>query len=749
MILVKREAIFQWAKDFGQKENFDIKTLDEIKSYLWQDETETSKMLQTLYSSNKEEDKKQYSRIKDGLPRMWAQCFTSGGKKIKDIVRYNPFVLIDIDHVNVMPNMTVDTLFQKLKGDKYTKIMFKSPSMQGIKVLVELDLVDGLYPLDEIKAYHKFTYLSLLEYYHKEYNIPYNNSEFITSEEDVVKFLDKTGDNLDRCCFMITGRSGKNSYVRDHENTNFESFIQWKQSNQPKRVVNTPAPKLQISGTNSSFFEDILNKCKVNKIVICEAYEDWYKLSNLIIRNYGPKDGLSIFHEFSKLSRKYNKNDVDTQWTNSVSLYDPERAPSEKFLMKVAEEAGIKFTSSEVKIYNNFKYDESDYPYFMKDIGYKIILDELTQIKYVEEGNKLNEMTDAKQNSLLTKIFKYNKNMSDRRIKTYMNSEENIVYKNFLVEKIESLKTSDSKDFDTMLSLIKAEESSEDVKALILKWCLASLEQVLWDKFYNDGILYFKSGQGFGKSTFITKHFLSPFEKWLSEDFSFDRIDDKDNKKLLATSMFIYDSENNKMDKGGSSIIKSITSKKKISYRTVFHEYSRNYKRIASFISDSNDDAIYNDITGGRRYFVITLEEPLMTAQSEGGLKTVNYDNVWGYIYNLHLEGFKSGDIDISHISNEKSRYKSDLENAIDNIIISDLNEKMFLDEIRIAIIAELQRTGKSTNISDENIRRILKSKKIVQSKQVTRRDGLAQRWYSVKINNASIYKEVSRINYN
>lgn len=116
----------------------------------------------------------EYDNIKKSLPAVtWSGTF--GKRAVKGLKDYSGLLCIDID--KLPSDEALQALKKKIKNDKYTFLVFTSPSGKGIKVIVKV----GDSSADHLKAF-----FSLESYYLKTYNVK----------------IDESGKDVSRLCFL-------------------------------------------------------------------------------------------------------------------------------------------------------------------------------------------------------------------------------------------------------------------------------------------------------------------------------------------------------------------------------------------------------------------------------------------------------------------------------------------------------------------------------------------------------------------
>lgn len=114
-----------------------------------------------------------YDTLKKRLPAVtWSGTFTK--RKSDSLEQYSGLICIDIDK---LPSNSLALLKDRLKADKYTFIVFTSPSGNGLKVVVKVE--GGA-------ADHSRNFLALEKYYQHVYHIT----------------IDQSGKDCSRLCFL-------------------------------------------------------------------------------------------------------------------------------------------------------------------------------------------------------------------------------------------------------------------------------------------------------------------------------------------------------------------------------------------------------------------------------------------------------------------------------------------------------------------------------------------------------------------
>lgn len=623
----------------------------------------------TLYKEKKE----LYSKNKRNLRCIICNLTDDGSRNKSSTSLFTNKAIIDLDHISLQ-NQDINEVFNNVKSDKKTNLVFYSPSGDGLKILVNLDIPEGEIDNKELDDFYKWSYEIIRNYY----------TELLNT------ITDKTCD-FNRACYII-------SNTRYYKSSNVESFQLWqdwlKLKKQKKTKSNFKEVKIQIGSKNHNhLITEFLKHLNANPQSIFSDYNDWIKLAFVIYHFFG-SEGKNIFIELCKYDNNFNISSCNKQWQITENNFDINRVGKkpEKWLLKKLIDAGyiVKYNDNILK---KSYWTEADYAVMMEELGYQIRISELGMRPFLISNNKMENLTEYMRNQILTDFrLKYNPSIKKNIIVDYMFSKDNIIFFNPLKEKFKEFDYIYSDEFDKMVSFIICEQPPELVRNLILRFMLGSFKNVL-DNYY-DEILILIGGQGIGKSWFITNCLLEPFKDYVCMDFQFD-LSNADDRKKLAENMFIYDSENLSFKKRDIEIIKKVTSLQYLDYRTPYFSFSDRLKRISSFIMDTNNETIFNDETGGRRYNILSIKELKINKHNNDFLKSIDYNKVWSYVYNLYINGERPENIDVTGIETfrESARLKSDLEEIIDDLFEKSENYLTF-DKIHEIITQELETTN-------------------------------------------------------
>lgn len=211
--------------------------------------------------------------------------------KSEHLIEASGLICIDIDrkdNVDIMPQ--VPSILQKLK---YVAYCSKSISGDGYFAII---------PIENPKHFKQ---------------------HFYALEEEMKSY----GIVIDKSCKDIT-RLRYASYDADgYYNPNATTYY-WELDKEAKVANNSKekVTKKRLSPTSSSMTDaEMVGKqlefLKSSNSTIPDDYDTWFKVGMALNSGLG-EEGRTYFHEFSKLSDKYNEDECNTQYDNIISHYD-------------------------------------------------------------------------------------------------------------------------------------------------------------------------------------------------------------------------------------------------------------------------------------------------------------------------------------------------------------------------------------------------------------------------------------------
>lgn len=689
----------------NEKGNVDF---DGIESILKDQSVETRLTMANIDANYKlyvnsitDDEKNKYKKLCGSFKAKLKPIYTVdmvGTKNKENITSYNNYYIIDIDGVNVQQTMNT------LKDDVYIKFIFESPT-SGVKCFVELDIPEGNVNNDVVLDFiERYVYINMETYFKNTYNIQ----------------IDDKCKNINRACYIPSQRG----YYRNDDASLVELWSKYIKTNEYKDIINPPVKKVgrpivnKKSATKSILFTKALEHLRNNGIVAFEDYNEWLNLGFILYGNNDDLTGNTLYHEFSKLSPKYSQKNVNDKWKSiSKTGYDPNKLSIKWFYFIMEKNYG--FSDKENK-YDAFKYTERDISsIFNNMMGYDLILDEVSKRYYLRKDNVDVQLNDIEMNQLLKDFRDGYINIEMRKLREYLFTKDIIKSENFIKNILDKNRNDDPKEFNKIFNYIDVNDK-EMTKNIFYRWMLGSMKNMFGEYgTYYDEILILKGDQGIGKSTLINSGLLKMFIEYTATGFDF-KDKGKDNIKLLSSYMFSIDDELSMSTRSDIKIIKKITSISHTQIRLPYAATEENFKRISSFIGMTNDDTIFNDDTGGRRFLIVDISSKI-----NNDILKLDFGKIWGYIYNEWMIGkdpIKDSNITQSEIMKnaDSYRYKNDLEEFIESNFENDDDNEMTPDEVRDIIVRHFNNSSKSityitTQIIGAKLKSVLKSNQVIK----------------------------------
>jgi hypothetical protein len=632
--------------------------------------------------------------------------------KISHIDLYSNFMVIDVDHLDNKEEF--NEVWNRLKEDKHTLFQFLSPSMNGIKVIVSFMDYNKVFPSlstdkmkNETKEWHStVVFPTIQQYYEDKLKIKidpackdFNRLTFLP----YLNWADKTKDQIKKF-FKI-----EELYYK-REGIYSERFVIKETAKIKKYKEIRKLQQLKESGKEPAL-EELLKWCKENKKHIFNlekkksgVFSEWIKFCwalNKFFKDHKNCDELCIHYikEFTLLDVDYDfdssvssfdEYEIEKRFINQKENFDSHRSLNLKKYTIEAYKKGFNFSDN--NLYKEWlSYKNSDLISIMIDKEIEILKDIRTRrvfVNYPKENWYLKDWGEVCFTLEYEMDGEINGNL---RSDTFRNVKNNLHY----VKEIDTLhqlyedmlKKESKEEFDKFIeSVHKVSDSKytyKDIEDMIKLWSLSSIDgHLLSNKKYSDRIkvktkikkelermnkfIFVLIGDQNTRKTTSINDFLSPFNRKDLLGTSFSWTNNDDDKRQLVQNAFIFDDEISAGTKKEIETIKNITGNSIVNWVPKFIEDNQRSTRIASFISATNDDTVYSDLTGNVRFICLTIKDVL-------SLESIDFEKVWGYLYKIWLDGqtgWEYGESEtikrISKLSEENSD-KSMNESIIEN----------------------------------------------------------------------------------
>jgi len=547
------------------------------------------------------ETKVEKDKLKLNLPAVTLSARMRSGHKISEILEHTGLIQMDFDE---MPNDQIEKFIELFKKDKYTFILFKSPSGRP-KLIVKIP--------KELHG-HKRYFEGLSKYYLERYNLKVDQS---CKDPSRLMFLSHDPDiyvNANSVLFNTINYSIKKQDKTDDR----------VQSDALKLIIQIEKEGLDITAEYKDWIDIIYALIEIFGDVADEyihrvsRFYHAYRFTETQdqIQSCRKSKGVGITkNSFFHLAKKYiKKNDNKKDKVSRFATRD-------------------KFTITEDYLE---KYYVIRYNVVSNDIEYKEINDSKFEV--------LNE------NTLYIELYKNGINISLNNLLVLLRSDFVKKYDPF-ENYFRNLPKWDGKDYILKLCSYIRVKDQELFNYHFKKWLIRLVATALEYHFFNKQMLVFiDQNQNNGKSTF--SRFLCPpsLNKYIAENISLD----KDSRILLARSIIINMEELDTFDKVGINALKALFSKEQINERLPYDRKNTVMPRKCSFVGNTNKTEFLQDETGSVRWLCFEVEFIDWDYS-----KQVNIDLVYAQAYAL----FKSGtfnynmtreDIEINEVRNKK-----------------------------------------------------------------------------------------------
>jgi hypothetical protein len=248
-----------------------------------------------IYKAGKQDDKGRLVEPGHFYGVTWSGTFENG-KRVEHLQGHSGLLCMDVDGLTAQQVMA---LYEQLRTDEYTHILFISPSGNGLKWVVRIDL--------QHRDQHKAFFRQLSDYLHDSYEL--------SRKEDVPKGtkpqIDPSGSDVSRLCFL--------PHAPDAYHNPDSEVMPLLAEYQP--VTEAPKPPPPDLFTEQPPTDDpthqrlthCISELQRSGIDLTATYEDWVKIG-LSFASMG-EDGRTYYHEVSRFYPKYDYTETDAKFT--------------------------------------------------------------------------------------------------------------------------------------------------------------------------------------------------------------------------------------------------------------------------------------------------------------------------------------------------------------------------------------------------------------------------------------------------
>ncbi|RTL55955.1 MAG: hypothetical protein EKK39_02035 [Sphingobacteriales bacterium] len=360
----------------------------------------------------------------------------------------------------------------------------------------------------------------------------------------------------------------------------------------------------------------------------------------------------------------------------------------------------------------------------------KNTVSQLTEVKW-KVDNAWREISDTAISSILIEANANNLGISKLTIENIISSGYINEYDPFK-DYFESLPAWDGRDYIEQLSETIKSENQDLWKIYLKKWLVSMVRCAIYKGVTNQQMLVFYGDQGLGKTRWILKLLPDKLKPYFFMGYT--NMEDQVFALKLSRNILIFLDELDSYKSNKQAIIKSTITQEKIKVRPLFNTYDIEVDRRASFIAAINQEAFLHDLTGSRRFLVVSCLEINHS-------HNVDMDKLFTQVYHLAKDKkfthfFSKEEIKLIEEINERHRVKPQIEEVIEKYIEpaneTDENTCIYSSGEIIAILYDKKKIKNkpSSNVLGE----ILKRKGF---KRVSKNSGNDKRYgYLLKIKN-------------
>lgn len=530
------------------------------------------------------------------VPAIMVSALSDSGNDANADLNHTGLIAIDFDDIE-----NLDEARSLLYADRYTFAGFRSIGGSGLCVIVKID-----------KSINKHldAFNGLERYYFAEYGYQ----------------IDQSCKNANRLRFVSYDPNAYTNY------------------NAEKYTPPTKKPGRKVKHTTTIATDEdikyILEQIHEKNIDITKEYDDWVKVAFELQSRYG-KNGLDLFHEFSRHHDNYNQQLTDRKYRSC------DRVREEKnWISGIAAKYGIDTQTPETKTIQT-----------VAAYSKKINKDPEVLIKELEESDGIapersREIIDAVyqderagtgSNDLVYEIEQYikreynivynevtnkyeidNRPMNDRDVNSiYLNARKIIpkATKDLIISCIESDRTKTINPIKEFFIKHKWDEPAGCIRALaesietpngyapdytyyfLRKWLVGAV--AMWYKHHSPLMLVLAGEtQNTGKTHFFRYLLPHELQPYYAES---ELTGEKDENLLMCSKALVMNDEMSNKSKRDITMIKKLCSQQWFNLRRPYGKLNEDFRRIATLAGTSNSLELLSDPTGNRRIIPIEV----------------------------------------------------------------------------------------------------------------------------------------------
>jgi predicted P-loop ATPase len=568
----------------------------------------------------KTRDRGERNKLKSKLPAVTISCRVKSAHKASDVIVHSGLIQIDIDNLT---DEEIKASKTKLKKDKYTFLLFDSPSGYP-KLIVQIP--------KEIHS-HKRYFEALSLYYMKEYDLK----------------VDPACKDISRLMYLSYDPNifiNENSIIFD----------------QISKEGNIKA--LKVDEKSKSDAKKIIEGIEQNKIDITKDYKDWIDVIFSLIEIFG-KNANPLIHRVSRFYSSYVFEDAQKQIDSCKDSFG--NGVTKNSFFHISKKHGIELVKGELIISHEKLKNKVD----------KFSLTEsYISERYDIRNNTVSNNIESKLKSSITfEILNENDiyiELNKNGISIVINNLLAILRSSFVKKYdpfeyyFKGLTRWDGKDYIQELCTYIDVKEQNQFNYHLKKWLVRLVATAIIPKEVNKQIFVFVGQkQNSGKST-LSRFFCPPaLREYLAENISLD----KDSRIMMAKSILINMDELSISSGEDINSLKAFQSKEHINERLPYDRKNTVLPRRCSFIGSTNQAEFLKDETGSSRWLCFEINSINWNYS-----KAIDINNIYSQAYALFKSGSFSYDMKHEDIQENEIRNRAFYISTIEK----DLIEKYF-----------------------------------------------------------------------
>lgn len=386
---------------------------------------------------------------------------------------------------------------------------------------------------------------------------------------------------------------------------------------------------------------DCLEQATEKNLDISTGYLKWRDCGFAIANEFG-ESGRTLFHEFSKLSSKYDEKECDKAFNNYVKAQSQERTNRITLgtFFYLFAQVGIK---PRINVREELRPKKANAFHDAQEIihsKFKVSRDQFTDTVFID-GEPLEDRHINDMYVFLRARYNFKSIRKDDIVSMLESSYVDVHHRILdiikshtpIVAKGNIKKLRDTLGTETGASLtVEWHGENRPFLDVLIEVYLVKMVKGFFEKEINDIVLVLLGGMHLGKTHWVL-HLLPDEVSDLCRITQFTM--DKDFKTLLTNSAILNIDEVREKDMNSNEYMKQIITTSSFPLRLPYGRKIKMRKRIATLAGTGNNPFILRDVTGNRRFFPVWLD-----SLDRNGYNRISKKDLLCEIYDLYKSGY-------------------------------------------------------------------------------------------------------------